>query len=342
MSNPIDPKELILNNKTLVATYVVALVPVVLYFLWIGELETQVDRERSALVSATRDLEDLQERIENMSAPADQRLPDLQPVRTEKDKAKLATRKGLYETALKDLRELVQSQDEVLERWFPKFADKGVAFDDAPAPTEYRAEWQDQIKILEQEEFPKLSRDPDGASMLFTAEPDRDPGNMRAYQKRFWIQRSILEALKDAGVEQLASRFDFSASQAAADEDAPFVTIPVRFGVLCRFTDLPIVTRELLRREVPMRILSVEVVKHPFIYEDDDPARSFRVEGDQCVFFDVAYAAKLENDDQFGSIEEWLPEPHVKIDFRVEAYDFKAIEQPAAADPNAPPSPGGG
>src|SRR5690606_20779778 len=163
---------------------------------------------------------------------------------TETDVQTLKDRRTLYTAELHKLVGLVNDADVELEKWFAAFGDK------TPTPADYITEWNKQIGLLT-EKYKPVVTGPDGTAHVYNDPPTGDA--LRQFQKRFWIQEAIFEALQQAAAGgqttvRLAQKIDFPPAQPGGAAGA-VERIPARVTVLCPFTAVPLVVRELLARK---------------------------------------------------------------------------------------------
>ena len=330
----VDPKELLVRNKLLVIAYVLALAPIGLWFVvvdggakadyaaQVNKLQTQASNAKSmATRITTKDTEN--------------------PVFTADDVTLLGKRKEAYEAESKGLVQLVNDSGGNLEDWFESF--QKLPANQPPGMADYLTEWSKQCGILA-DRYKAMLTGPAGESLIYNEPPPG--GEQRKFQKRFWVQEAILEALTKAqegnpGLPiRMVAKLDFPTPPAQGPGEAPraYEPIPARITVLCPFPRLPALIRELLAQKIPMRVTSVRVDKEQFAYEQSDPRFShydqtkprFSVDGREYVFQQESYPVTLTAPEHYGNQEKWIPEPRVKVELMVEAYDFNKIEPPAA------------
>lgn len=329
----VDPKELLARNKALVGAYVLAIVPIVLWFV-------VVDGVKAKYQAATGKLRSSASAAKTMAGDLGSTEPGRQ-VYTDQDVQTLTERKALYARELSNLVGLVKDADAELEKWFPEFEGKSSA----PAPADYITEWNKQIGFLA-ETYKAVLTGPDGTSHVYNDPPTGDA--LRRYQKRFWIQEAVLEALKQAQAGNtglpvvLAQKIDFP-TPSSDDKGSAVQRVPARVTILCPFPRVPVVVRELLARKIPMRVAGLRVAKEQFAYESTNPrfshfnetkAPRFSVDGREYVFKQNAYTATLTTKGADTAPERWIPEPRVKLELLVEAYDINhdALPKPAPAE----------
>lgn len=299
MAASIDPKDLLLQNKGLVVAYALAVVPVILHFVINGGMATEVAKEKSALQRAQNELKAFHSQLST---------PDT-PLYTNTDKDRLTERRKLYEEELGHLSEIVAERDAPLERWFAKYEGEAT-----PDFNDYLVEWEsNQIPDLVAK-YADLLGD-SGQSLLFTDVPARN--ELRMFQKRYWIQAAILEALKQGGAKRLVHPgIDFK--EAEPVKDADFAVIPVRISFMATFPNVPIVLKELLSTELTIRIASMKITKDAFEFERENMA----IDGSRRVFLDYAYGELLRNEAPPSNPAQVITEPAVKVELSLQVYDF--------------------
>lgn len=325
----VDPKELLLRNKVMVGAYVLAIVPIVLWFV-------VVDGVKGQYQAATNKLRSSASTAKSMANAIGSENPE-ERVYTEADVQTLKDRRALYAAELRKLVELVTDADVELEKWFSTFGDK------TPAPADYITEWNKQIGLLT-EKYREVVTGPDGTTHVYNDPPTGDA--LRAFQKRFWIQEAILEALQQASAAgratvRLAQKVDFPPVAPGGGARA-VERIPARVTVICPFPSVPLVVRELLARKIPMRVAGLRVVKEPFSYESTNPLFAhygetkprFGIDGREYVFQQHVYTATLANKGVNTAQEHWIPEPPVRVELLVESYDINkaALPKPEPVD----------
>ncbi len=332
MAASLDPKELLLRNKLLVIGYVLALVPIPLWFVLVAggvkgpssagraeKPEDSYNAAKRALNRASGKLKDFHQRTQEGAE---------QPLRTQEDVTRFEATKALYQKELAALAALVNEKDAGLERWFEAFS--GTKPGELPNAADYTTEYNKQIGLLS-EEFKDICGQ--GAESMLFGEPPSGRDLLQG-QKRFWVQRTCLEAIKDGGgpKAKLASKIEFPPPPAAAAKDSRFEVIPVRLTLSVPLARVPAVVRSMLARPVPLRVTGVRVEPLAWLYED--AKRQFSVDGRDLVFLQSVYSARFDDQAQFGSLEGWIPEPPIKLELTLEALDFKRVEveAPPAAD----------
>lgn len=337
MAQRIDPKEILKNNLPLWITYGVALVPVVLWFLVVGGVVEQVQKSEGALKNQSTALESMAKKVGQKDADP--------PLYTPQDVEHFKKRKELYQAALDKLSGVVQSRDAPLERWFKSGKWQGTDIDKVtPEFADYQVEYSGQVDQLKKT-YAALLKDP---SLVYSGE-GLSADKMVKFQKRFWVQQAVLDALKAGGARQLAARVEFpeaSAAGAQGDPDRPYTPITVRFAFLCSFRDLPRVTHALLTQEIAFRITQLVIEKAPIQIEKKEPAPGLVITGPEGVFESESYGAKFRDQapPSVNDQDAWIPEPPVRVDITLDALDFRPAPKPAppadGAGEEAPP--GGG
>jgi hypothetical protein len=342
-----DPKEFVTRNPALVGAYVAALLPIPLWFVLVGggpkaDFETQANRVKGQ----GRNLNELESRLNDPQ----------NPVYTERHVQELKDLRGKYEQNINALREVINSRTGVLtDRWFESDAYPKPAPGEAPRWNNFVDEWDHQCDLLV-EEHRAMVTDPVSQNLyVYTEPPSQSPQTaMITGQKRFWVQAACLAALKTAGGERIqliSPGIDFptpapanfvaqpqspDGEEGSAPREPPYALIPINLPIRCQLSDLPTIVGELLRQEVVMRVVKVEVSKAQFYWEN--PEYSFDVSGTERVFFDTAYGADVkEPTTELAELpgldgESRILEPLVDVILRLEAYDFKRVKVPSAED----------
>lgn len=325
----IDPKELLLRNKVLVIAYVLAIVPIVLWFVLVdGGVKADYKNATGQLTKNANAAKGMAKKIKDPAADP--------PVYTEGDVEAFKARQATYAEELKNLVAVVEGADAGLERWFDAFKSG------APSTADYVTEYNKQVGLVT-EKYKSVVTGPTGEVYVYNDLPTGDA--LQRYQKRFWIQQAVLEALTQAqagnqgATIRLAQKIDFPTAQSVAE--GPVEKIPARVTLVCPFPRIPLVIRELLARDIPMRVASLRVDKEAFSYDASDPRFKhygdakprLSIDGREYVFQQDAYTATLTADDQYKSQDHWIPEPPVRVELLVETFDINKDKLPAVAPP---------
>lgn len=337
-----DTKQILASNKPLLGVYALALVPLPLYFVLVAPKKGDPDspravaageNEKTSYGGAVRKLAGYQSKIDSLSKRIKNQDAE-QPVYTKDHIEFFKRRREAYQAQVGEMQRFLWELDQKLERWFPEFQEK-VQPGKEPDRNDYTTHYTNNAIPKLRDRFADLVNTPAGL-MLFDTPP---PANqLRTYQKRYWIQEACLDALKTAGAGPLLARFEFPVE--VATEGKPYKLIPARFSFTCSFRNVAKVVRELVAREIPMRVTQLEVEKTDFGGPGspyDQPAIKLQVPRD-IVFRQDAYTGQLDDAADFKGeerLEEYLPEPPVKVSITVEVLDFDVTE------PAPPPPPEG-
>jgi hypothetical protein len=329
----VDPKELLLRNKVLVIAYVLAIVPIVLWFVLVeGGVKGEYKKATGQLAKNANAAKGMAKKIKDPAA--------VPPVYTPADVEAFKDRQAKYAAELTNLVSVVEGADASLERWFDAFKDG------APSTADYVTEYNKQVGLIAEKYKPVLTG-ANGEDYIYNDLPTGDA--LQRYQKRFWIQQAVLEGLTQAQAGnagapiRLAQKIEFPA--AVGEAQGPVEKIPARVTVTCPFPRIPLIVRELLARDIPMRIASMRVDKDTFTYDASDPRFKhfadakprLRVDGTEYVFQQDAYTATLTATEQYKGQEHWVPEPPVRLELMVETFDINKAKLPA---PPAAPAEG--
>jgi hypothetical protein len=299
MAQAVDPKELILNNKGLLVAYVLAILPVVLYFVIVGDLASQVETNQNTLRRKQNDLKGFHQQLSDPS----------NPLYTEQDKTRLEERQKLYAEELEALDAVVAERDAPLERWFDKY--EGV---DKPEFNEYVTEWeQNQVPELLTNYADLLGDNP--KSLVFVDVPGRS--ELRSFQKRFWIQSAILDALKKGGAVALTAP-GINFRDVKPGPGGAFSIVSVRISFEAVFTRLPLIVKRLLSTELTMRVAQLEVHKDSFEFAREN----MMIDGSRKVFLDFAYGEALKDVKPPEEPTAVIGEPTVRVEILLEVFDF--------------------
>lgn len=346
----VDPKEILLNNKGLLIVYAVALVPIALWTPVVGGVKDKFKKAQGALTQASTTTNDYAKRISDKAAASEN------PLYTQTDVERFTAKRELYQAQLGALGKIVNDADQNLERWFDAFS--STAAGSEPKASDYQTEYARQCALLAEKYKPFVTGDA-GENYTFSDNPP--PNDLRRYQKRFWIQEAVLTALEAASRSsgwspemqkqiddpanqgkamgfvkpiRLMSRFEFPAPPGNAlnqpTTKPPVEPIPAAVVIDCAMPRLPYVVRELLARQIPLRVTSVKVDKKEFnIVYTQPPGVRVNIQGSEGLFEQDCYTTNLPDPALYRSQEMWIQEPSMRIEVRLEAYDFNKIEPPA-------------
>lgn len=344
----VDPKQVIARNKALIVCYVVAIVPIVLWFVLVvggvqGGATNSYKRVTSELRSKKSDLEGFSRRIDEMLR-ADAEHPATDPVYTEKHRLAYES----LNTALKDqqtkLKDVVRARDEALEKWFDPWGTQA----NPPAPGDMDAKINAEIENYKKK-YGDFIVDPLNKNLLVWKETVVQ-GKQREIQKKWWIQDRILTAVAagDGKAERIVNSVEFPAAPPpppAPPGETPkkplTSTIPVKFAVLATMRNVPKLTRALLAQDIVFKLVRVKTELAPFAFAikkgDLGFAEPFFVNPTPLPLYEQSiYMGTLAGSDKLtGDEEQILPEPRVKVSFELEAVDFdmEAIDPKPAAAP---------
>lgn len=358
----IDPKQVILSNKVLVGLYVAALLPIPLWFVLVangvrGNLSGQGSGPPGSYGATKKQLNDAKALAGSM---ADKIGNAEDPLYTQTDVERLEKRKQMMSKQLDELRKIVKAADQSLESWFDAFS--ALKEGQIPVKDEFTTEWNKQVTKLKEEFKPVLTTDT-GENLAYTDLPPGGADQLRVWQKRYWIQEAVLQALTDAnksapgptGHARLQSRMDFGASgpklgDIGSADDAkgpppPYDPIDVRLSVRAPLSRMPVVVRELLARKIPLRVKAIRY-ETPAAFAMDHQKPRLTVDGKEGYFVQDTYFAKVDVEEAKGldlnDQARWIWEPPVVVELQLEVYDFRKEATEAPAPPPAPAEGEGG
>lgn len=355
----VDPKQLIVDNKILFATYLVALAPIPLWFVLVGGgVKGDPTKGSGSFEDAKGKLTDAKRTADSMAAKIGSTDPDNQ-LYTEKDIERLQARRELYEKEVLALRTLVTGADVELEKWLDVDSTRGLKEGQNPKNSEFATDWSKEIVKLH-ETYKKFKDDKGvehwerdvatgdtGEDFIFGGAPGDAPagGQEKLSQKRFWVQLALLEALSNANLKakdphqaaKLAARIDFVAQTPVPPEE-PYEPIKARVLIKAPFTRIPVVIRELLAQKILIRVTTVRVDSQaPFIIEHAQP--KLQVNGGEGYFLQTAYFARVDaagsssvKTEELRDDARWIWEPAVVAELGLEVYDFRKLETPKPAE----------
>ncbi|RMG19024.1 MAG: hypothetical protein D6731_00725 [Planctomycetota bacterium] len=343
----VDPKELARRNVPLILLYVLALVPVVLWFVLVGGgVKGATGRGANSFKSKAALLRRSERQIKTLlgkiKAPEEKDRPFTQ--------AHIQKFKELHEKyaeQLRAMREFIAERDAQLDRWFPDASStRGLEWEKLPKHSDYVTDYNDRINDLVREYRDIVVPEENVAPRVYRQVPDKR--QVRLFQKRFWVQKFLLQALREATAESKKagregakiqepvrfSELPVGIPAAGGKEKKPLVEpIGASLSFTCLFRDVPKVVERLLAQPVAMRVLSLKVAKAPFLIEKSDI--NLRVDGRDATFGEAYYTAEFQTHDDFKGedhLDEYLPEPPISVTIEVEALDFnvkKPAEKPA-------------
>jgi hypothetical protein len=330
----LDPKELIQRNIPLIVIYVIALLPLPLWFVLVeGGIKSgkkdSVEHALKKLRSKQSTIQKFEKRVNKKGAGGDIVFTP-QYVEQYKSLSKELTGQ------IQKLEDLIRERDAELEKWFEDAQFSSLKPNQVPDHADYTQYWKSKAIPQLLETYKELvdSGAEDSDPFLYTTAPARD--RMRRDQKRFWAQKYILEGIKRGAKHKImlvetpvaarllsAMQFVNTAVDARQkDKPKPLVgTFRATTEFLCSFRDVGTIVREILAQPIPMQILTLEVNKHGFRIEQG----TLTVDGSEKVFLEDNFRVKLKDFSEFKGekkLEEYIPEPAVRVLLEVEILDF--------------------
>lgn len=328
----LDPKELAQRNVPLIVIYVLALLPLPIWFVVVqGGIK---DGKNDSVADALKKLKRKQTTIKQFSERVKNNDPELfspNHVQAFNDRATELKKQ------IAQLEDAIRERDKTLEMWFddPQFS--GLKEGQLPDPADYAQYWKSKAIPQMVETYGDLVKPPEegGDPYLYSSQPVKD--TMKRDQKRYWAQKYILEGIRKGakhesyidgklGKARLASAISFASdnSRGGSNEEKPIVSsFRAQVELRCSFRDVSTICREILAQPIPMQILALEVSKHPFRFEDRE--LQLTVDGSEKAFLDSNYSIKLDNFSDFkgdDKLEAYIPEPPVRVQIEVEILDF--------------------
>lgn len=337
----IDPKEILSRNIPLVVIYVLALAPI---GVWFGVMSDIKSGKRNSFKAAFNKLRSKASQVNRLDGQIKAKDPN-NPVFTKGHVEAFQKRKEALVKQNDALAKLVAERDKALKVWFPeKWKDK--AWSDPPEYTEYAEYWKETAIPKLKEEFKDIvtSDDPGAEAKLFGTAGPPGRNKMKEGQKKFWIQKAILTALKEGGktrTPRLNNVPVFSGTEAGgappkADDGSLYSTIGCQFDITGSLRDLPLILHALLAQKLPMQVTGLQVNKVPFRYArpwKQGPNEPALVDGAEAFFQEYFYSAQLQQASDFKQDQEaYIPEPPVRMVIKVEVFDFH-VKQAAAQPP---------
>lgn len=331
----VDPKDLAKKNAALIAIYVLTILPLVLWYVLVED-GVYGARKDSFIASARQ----LGSNITNINSMINSINDPETRVYTQRDIDRLNEQHALYRKVIGDLKATLYDKDQALERWFDQYST--LKEGEEPKPNDYITHYNKKIKELTAEFADLVTPEDGGPPNIYRQPPPRN--QLRTYQKRYWIQQCVLEAIRD-GTEAARKRGEpgakvvqairfTEARKGTGDGSAALVDrIPANIVFTCSIRDVPAVIQKLLSQPVAMQITALKLVKESFLR--DDPEKQVHIDGRGGYFPDVYYTGELETHDKYEGDDKqhvYIPEPSVRLNIDLAVLDF-GVPKPAPPAP---------
>lgn len=336
----LDPKELAQRNVPLIVIYVLALLPLPIWFVIVqGGIK---EGNKDSVADALKKLKRKQRTIQQFSKRVKNDDPELfspHHVQAFNDRAEELKKQ------ITQLEDAIRERDKTLEQWFDDTQFSTLKEGQLPDPADYAQYWKSKAIPQLVETYGDLVKPPEegGDPYLYASQPVKD--TMKRDQKRYWAQKYILEGIRKGAQHEtyidgalakarLASAISFASDTSRGNNEEKSIVSSFRAQVelRCSFRDVSTICREILAQPIPMQILALEVSKHPFRFEER--TLQLTVDGSEKAFLDSSYSIKLDNFSDFkgdDKLEEYIPEPPVRVQIEVEVLDFD-LPEPAAKE----------
>lgn len=325
----VDTKQILQRNVPLVGLYVVAIVPIVLWVLFVvsgvqgGAKDSyrfwalQLKQKKTALENISKDIQ-----------------KDPSSVYTPDHKKKFTNRNEELDKQYGDMIKLVGDRDNALEKWMPALGDVGPG--KLPPAPEFQSRLNTAIDGLKKD-YADIVIDPTSKTLLLVLDPVAE-GTQKKIQKQYWILERVLTALKKGGTVtssdtvpvRLLSQVEFgqipqSQGQPGPGQTAkkdPVIPIPVKLILQMSFRDISKVVRELLAQDVVFRLKSLHTELLPFSITKPDLGVTVNADP-KPLYEQTIYNATLGQGGVRPADEELVfPEPKLKVTIELEAMDF--------------------
>jgi hypothetical protein len=335
----VDPKDLAKRNIPLIVIYVLALVPIVVWFVAVsggvkGGKSGSFKSESAKLAKKRKKIRSMIKKIKDKE----------QRVYTKKDVTGFKDQHKVYATLIGELKQTLADRDTVLEKWFDDCGD--VPEGKTPGANDYITLYEKEVLELGKTYADLITSSDGGPPLVYSQAPSKD--QLRLFQKRFWIQKHLLDSLvkgSEAGKAngsgaKIVQAVRFTESNIRTSEPGPkeVVRHDVNVVFTCSARDLPVIVEKILAQPISTQIRSLHMEKEPFVY--DDPDTSIHVDGRSGYFADVYYTGELRDHDAFkgdDKQEAYIPEPPVRVtlDYQVLDFDIAKPPPPPAEDEDA-------
>jgi len=345
----VDPKELAQRNIPLIVLYGVALAALPAWFFVVqggvvGDRKTKgtVENAKFQLKQKAGKIKALADRIKANDAN--------DPVYNENFQKHFEDKAAALREQSVKLSKLVQAKDEELEKWFEQF--QGLPKGEEPDFNNFKQHWTSKAIPELKEEFSTIVTDPSDAELVYLMDDaPRDRNDMRFAQKRYWAQKYLLSALRDAAkngvgmtkptgedekpqliparlVERIAITRAAGNKSGGDDNKKPLVsTFRVNLKAQISFRDASLIMSKILEQPIPMQVHSFELTKGSFRIEDRKI--NLLVDGSEKVFPDDHAQILLDDLAQFkgeSELEAYVPEPTVLLKLEIDVLDFNPPE----------------
>jgi hypothetical protein len=358
----VDAKELVQRNKILIVCYVIALIPVILWFVFVGGgVKDGVSRskniEERSFTQVKNELNQKKNALNKLVADIDKmrRGATDNPVYTPQHITAFKTRNTALDSQYKDMIDLIVSRDKPLERWFDRYKEYETKTgpNDVPPPGNFDSTLKEEIAKLT-DSYKDLVFNPlDQTKTCLLWQETVGNGNQRVLMKRYWVQESLISALKHGGAINLLEAITFAQPplipSGPNDKKPLIVPITIHSCFLASFRDVPRIMHEVLAQDIVFRVTKLHCELEKFGYSRGEPdgfapGTRFQVNTDpKPVFEQAIYTGVLVDKTKYSWEQEdkvFLPEPKIRVTLDVEALDFDTDQLAPPAAPVAPGAPG--
>jgi hypothetical protein len=328
----VDPKDLLKKNLPLIVIYVLALVPIVLWFVMVdGGVK---GAKKNSFNSQSRKLRSKRSKINAMVGKI--KAPD-QRVYTDRDVKRFQEQHDVYSGLIGELKATLASGDTELEKWFPEFKVEAGKY---PKANDYITAYERKVLALGKTYAELVTPTDGGLPQVYSQPPSKAKDQLKLFQKRYWIQTALFDSLVKGSEAGKAHGNGAKIVQAVRFTEASKMDGPsgilerhdVSLVFTCSARDVPTILEKILAQKIPIQVRALRMQKEAFVYETQDTA--IHVDGRSGYFADVYYTGELKDHEAYqgdDKQESYIPEPPIRVtlDLQVLDFDIKTPKPPA-------------
>lgn len=331
----VDPKDLAKKNVPLIVIYVLAIVPIILWFVVVdGGVK---GAKKNSFKSQSRKLKSKRSKINAMVQKI--KAPD-QRVFTNRDVKRFKEQHEVYGGLIDELRATLASGDTELEKWFPEFK---VAEGKYPKANDYITAYERKVLALGKTYADLVTPTDGGLPQVYNQPPSKAKDQLKLFQKRYWIQTSLFDALvkgSEAGKAlgtgaKIVQAVRFTEAAKMDDTAGILTRHDVNVVFTCSARDVPTIVEKILAQPIPMQIRALRMQKEAFVVEDTDTA--IHVDGRSGYFADVYYTGELKDHEAYegdDKQESYIREPGIRVTLDLQVLDFDIKKPKPPAEPS--------
>ncbi len=329
----VDPKDLAKKNAPLIVIYVLALVPIALWFVIVdGGVK---GARKDSFASQSRKLKSKRSKINSMVKKI--KSPE-QRVYTDRDVKQFQEQHKVYGELITELKATLASGDTELEKWFPEFK---VAEGKYPKANDYITAYERKVLALGKTYADLVTPTDGGLPQVYSQPPSKSKEQLKLFQKRFWIQEYLFDALVKGSAEgkkhgtgaKIVQAVRFTEASMNIEGPKILERHDVNLVFTCSARDVPTIVEKILAQPIAMQIRSLRMQKEAFVFEDPD--LSIHVDGRSGYFADVYYTGELKDHEAYAGDdkqESYIREPAIRVTLDLQVLDFD-IKKPKPAPP---------